>query len=70
MSESSKSIVKVIRCIVCPTGCEIQVKQDKKGQISFEGYTCKEDWNMQNRNIMNQKEFLPQLCELKMGFYR
>ena len=39
MSESSASVVKVIRCIVCPTGC--QIKAISKGSdIVFEGYTC------------------------------
>ena len=37
MSESSESVVKVIRCIVCPTGCQIQAIS-KGSDIVFEGY--------------------------------
>lgn len=37
---SELSTIKVIRCIVCPTGCEIKVNKDKNNKITFEGYTC------------------------------
>ena len=38
---SEISTVKVIRCIVCPTGCEIKAIKDPNNKITFEGYTCK-----------------------------
>lgn len=40
--EMSKSIPegeKTIRCIVCPTGCEIHVK-NVDGELIIEGHTC------------------------------
>ncbi len=39
MSESLPEGEKTIRCIVCPTGCEIHVK-NVNGELIVEGNTC------------------------------
>ena len=39
MSKSIPEGEKTIRCIVCPTGCEIHVK-NVDGEIIVEGHTC------------------------------
>jgi CxxC motif-containing protein len=68
MSESSQSVVKVIRCIVCPTGCEIQVKQDKKGQVSFEGYTCQRGLEYAEQEYFEPKRILTTTMRVENGF--
>ena len=37
MAECGPGVLKTIRCIVCPTGCEIQVRE-VNGEITYEGY--------------------------------
>lgn len=39
MAQCGPGVLKTIRCIVCPTGCEIQVREIN-GEITYEGYTC------------------------------
>jgi CxxC motif-containing protein len=68
MSESSQSVIKVIRCIVCPTGCEIQVKQDSEGQINFEGYTCKRGLEYAQQEFYEPKRILTTTMRVENGF--
>ncbi|TFG06968.1 MAG: DUF1667 domain-containing protein [Promethearchaeota archaeon] len=69
MSESSQSVVRVIRCIVCPTGCEIQVKKDQDtGEVSFEGYTCKRGLEYAQQEFYEPKRILTTTIRVKNGF--
>ena len=68
MSESSVSVIKVIRCIVCPTGCEIQAKKDKKGNIIFEGYTCDRGLEYANQEFYEPKRILTTTIRVENGF--
>ncbi|MBD3256314.1 MAG: DUF1667 domain-containing protein [Candidatus Lokiarchaeota archaeon] len=67
MSEGSKSVVKVIRCIVCPTGCEIRAMKDKEGDISFEGYTCKRGLEYAKQEFYEPKRVLTTTIRVKNG---
>ena len=68
MSESSQSVVKVIRCIVCPTGCEIQVKNDSKGEITFDGYACKRGLEYAQQEYYEPKRILTTTMRVENGF--
>jgi CxxC motif-containing protein len=68
MSESSQSIVKVIRCIVCPTGCEIKVKKGLEGNITFEGYTCKRGLEYAQQEFFEPKRILTTTMYIDNGF--
>jgi len=68
MSESSQSVVKVIRCIVCPTGCEIQVKKGSEGEISFEGYTCDRGLEYAQQEYYEPKRILTTTIRVENGF--
>lgn len=66
MSESSVSVVKVIRCIVCPTGC--QIKAISKGsEISFEGYTCKRGLEYAEQEYYEPKRILTTTIRVENG---
>ncbi len=39
MSKTIPEEEKTVRCIVCPTGCEIHVK-NVKGELIIDGHTC------------------------------
>lgn len=67
MSESSVSVIKVIRCIVCPTGCEIQAKKDPKGNIIFEGYTCDRGLEYANQEFYEPKRILTTTIRVENG---
>ncbi|MFX0048091.1 MAG: DUF1667 domain-containing protein [Candidatus Hermodarchaeota archaeon] len=67
MSESSASIVKVIRCIVCPTGCQIQAIS-KGSDIVFEGYTCKRGLEYAEQEYFEPKRILTTTIRVENGF--
>ncbi|MBY8988042.1 MAG: DUF1667 domain-containing protein [Candidatus Lokiarchaeota archaeon] len=67
MSESSASVVKVIRCIVCPTGCQIQAKS-KGSDIVFEGYTCKRGLEYAEQEYYEPKRILTTTIRVGNGF--
>ncbi|MFX0135413.1 MAG: DUF1667 domain-containing protein [Candidatus Hodarchaeota archaeon] len=67
MSESSESIVKVIRCIVCPTGCAIQAVGDNKGNVTFEGYTCKRGLEYAEQEYYEPKRILTTTMRVENG---
>ncbi len=68
MSESSQSVVRVIRCIVCPTGCEIQVKNTESGNVTFEGYTCKRGLEYAEQEFYEPKRMLTTTMRVENGF--
>jgi CxxC motif-containing protein len=68
MSESSQSIVKVIRCIICPTGCEIKVKKGGEGNIGFDGYTCKRGLEYAQQEFYEPKRILTSTMYVENGF--
>jgi CxxC motif-containing protein len=67
MSESSASVVKVIRCIVCPTGCQIQAIS-KDSDIVFEGYTCKRGLEYAEQEYYEPKRILTTTIRVENGF--
>ncbi|TFG26874.1 MAG: DUF1667 domain-containing protein [Promethearchaeota archaeon] len=67
MSESSQSVVRVIRCIVCPTGCEIQVKKSDTGDITFDGYTCKRGLEYAEQEYYEPKRILTTTMRVDRG---
>lgn len=68
MSEdTSPSVIKVIRCIVCPTGCEIQAKQGAKG-VEFSGYTCKRGLEYAQQEFYEPKRILTSTIRVDDGF--
>jgi len=68
MVESSKSVVKVIRCIICPTGCEIQAKKGAEGNITFEGYTCDRGLKYAQQEYYEPKRILTTTIRVENGF--
>jgi CxxC motif-containing protein len=67
MSESSASVVKVIRCIVCPTGCQIHAIS-KGSDIVFEGYTCKRGLEYAQQEYFEPKRILTTTIRVENGF--
>jgi CxxC motif-containing protein len=67
MSESSVSVVKVIRCIVCPTGCKIQAIS-KGSDIEFEGYTCERGLEYAKQEFYEPKRILTTTIRVEDGF--
>ncbi len=67
MSESSVSVVKVIRCIVCPTGCQIQAIP-KGSEIVFEGYTCNRGLEYVQQEYFEPKRILTTTIRVENGF--
>jgi len=68
MSDSSQSVVKVIRCIVCPTGCAIQAIDDGKGNVTFEGHTCKRGLEYAEQEYYEPKRILTTTIRVENGF--
>ena len=58
MAESSKSVIKVIRCIVCPTGCSIKVIGKDNKNVTFEGYTCNRGLEYAQQEFYEPKRIL------------
>jgi CxxC motif-containing protein len=67
MSESSVSVVKVIRCIVCPTGCQIQAIS-KGSDVVFEGYTCERGLEYAKQEFYEPKRILTTTIRVDDGF--
>jgi CxxC motif-containing protein len=64
---TSQSVIKVIRCIVCPTGCEIQAKQGAKG-VEFTGYTCQRGLEYAQQEFYEPKRILTSTIRVENGF--
>lgn len=65
---SEISTVKVIRCIVCPTGCEIKAIKDTDEKITFEGYTCKRGLEYAKQEFYEPKRILTSTIRVENGF--
>lgn len=63
-----KGVLRTIRCIVCPTGCEIQVKEMPDGEIEFEGYTCKRGLEYAKQEFYDPKRILTTTIRVNNGF--
>jgi CxxC motif-containing protein len=61
-------IIETIRCIVCPTGCEIDVKRTPEGEVEFEGYTCKRGLDYAKQEFFAPKRVLTTTIRVKNGF--
>ncbi|MBY9017481.1 MAG: DUF1667 domain-containing protein [Candidatus Lokiarchaeota archaeon] len=65
---SDISTVKVIRCIVCPTGCEIKAIKDPNNEITFEGYTCERGLDYAKQEFYEPKRILTTTIRVENGF--
>ena len=67
MAESSKNVVKVIRCIVCPTGCSIKVIGKDENNVEFEGYHCKRGLEYAEQEFREPKRILTTTMKVEDG---
>jgi CxxC motif-containing protein len=67
MTESSKSVIKVIRCIVCPTGCSIKVIGKDPKNVTFEGYTCNRGLEYAEQEFREPKRILTTTMKVENG---
>jgi CxxC motif-containing protein len=65
---SEISTVKVIRCIVCPTGCEIKAIKNPNNEITFEGYTCNRGLEYATQEFYEPKRILTTTIRVENGF--
>ncbi|TFG20781.1 MAG: DUF1667 domain-containing protein [Promethearchaeota archaeon] len=68
MENTSSSTVRVIRCILCPSGCPIQANLDSKGNVTFEGYTCKRGLEYAEQEYYEPKRILTTTMRVENGF--
>ena len=68
MTECTTDVLATIRCIVCPTGCIIQVKKDEKGELTYEGYTCKRGLEYAQQEYLAPKRILTTTIRVENGF--
>ncbi len=68
MTECSTDILAEIRCIICPTGCIIQVKKDEKGELIYEGHTCKRGLEYAQQEYIAPKRVLTTTMRVENGF--
>ena len=66
MSESLPEGEKTIRCIVCPTGCEIHVK-NVDGELIVEGHTCNRGEVYAKDEFIAPKRILTTTMRVKNG---
>ncbi|MFW9947603.1 MAG: DUF1667 domain-containing protein [Candidatus Odinarchaeota archaeon] len=64
---SELSTIKVIRCIVCPTGCEIQVKKGTDEKVTFDGYTCERGLEYAQQEYYEPKRILTTTMRIENG---
>lgn len=57
---------KVIRCIICPTGCEIHVK-NQNGELLIQGHTCKRGVEYARNEFIAPKRILTTTMRVKNG---
>ncbi len=57
---------KTLRCIVCPTGCEIHVK-NVNGELIVEGHTCKRGEEYAKNEFVAPKRILTSTMRVKNG---
>jgi CxxC motif-containing protein len=66
MAESIPEGEKTVRCIVCPTGCEIHVK-NVNGEIIVEGHTCKRGEEYAKTEFIAPKRILTSTMRVNNG---
>ena len=66
MSESIPEGEKTVRCIVCPTGCEIHVK-NVSGELIIEGHTCKRGEEYAKTEFIAPRRILTTTMRVKNG---
>lgn len=64
---SELSTIKIIRCIVCPTGCEIKVKNGSDEKVTFEGYTCERGLEYAQQEFYEPKRILTTTMRIEKG---
>jgi len=64
---SELSTIKIIRCIVCPTGCEIKVKKGAIEKVTFEGYTCERGLEYAQQEFYEPKRILTTTMRIENG---
>ena len=57
---------KTVRCIVCPTGCEIHVK-NVNGELIIDGHTCKRGEVYAKTEFVAPKRILTTTMRIKNG---
>lgn len=67
MYDSSQSVVRLIRCIICPTGCAITATPDQRGNVNFEGYTCKRGLEYARQEYFEPKRILTTTMRVENG---
>lgn len=68
MAECGPEILRKIRCIICPTGCEIIVKALPDGTKTFEGYTCNRGLEYAKQEFFEPKRILTTTIRVENGF--
>ncbi len=68
MAACTTDVLAEIRCIICPTGCIIQVKKDDKGELTYEGYTCKRGLEYAEQEYLAPKRVLTTTIRVENGF--
>lgn len=68
MTECATDVVAEIRCIICPTGCVVQVKKDEEGELTYEGYTCKRGLEYAQQEYLAPKRVLTTTIRVDKGF--
>ena len=66
MTESLPEGEKTVRCIVCPTGCEIHVK-NVNGELIIDGHTCKRGEEYARTEFVAPKRILTTTMRVKNG---
>ncbi|MFX0026118.1 MAG: DUF1667 domain-containing protein [Candidatus Hermodarchaeota archaeon] len=64
---SELSTIKIIRCIVCPTGCEIKVKKGTTEKVTFDGYTCDRGLEYAQQEYYEPKRILTTSMRIENG---
>jgi len=64
---SELSTIKIIRCIVCPTGCEIKVKKGAGEKVTFDGYTCERGLEYAQQEFYEPKRILTSTMRIENG---
>lgn len=62
-----RGVIETIRCIVCPTGCEIEVKEMPDGEVTFEGYTCNRGLEYAKQEFFAPKRVLTTTIRVRNG---
>ncbi|MFX1499526.1 MAG: DUF1667 domain-containing protein [Promethearchaeota archaeon] len=67
MNECNDDTIKTIRCIVCPTGCLVHVK-NVNGELIIEGHSCKRGEEYAREEFIAPKRILTTTMRVEKGF--